>query len=738
MTAPDLRTCMSVVLCLSLWGGPPASAQFLDLSPMPERPELGEDSTPAIQAEVLRAEISSLRGAPSNPTNEVELVVDCIRRSLLTYRSITFRLLAEAASRPDADHLAVTGLMLAEMRNALDETLIRLTDAAPTKGDGTILEDAELARLLALLDAFSAGGSKLIDRTDVADPAQLDETLSIVLAPLLEALLEIEPRSLEDPWPAGSMNGRESSIAGGFTPESMPDATLRELANAVIERLKDRIEHPDLRQEAESDIVLIERGLQLAVLLEEADWIRSSGQTEIRDRIRTALETWTARGATADSRHAFNQFIALSHLIEVTMSLGRLSPQVDSIRHGAETIATLPLATGTDERVTSRLRRIDLATKAIQGERRYRELRRNSPPRHLLAPTNSIDRNYKRSEQEVFERLPDLVSSSMALTNPQLTGTVKRQLELMEDLSILQESTGWSELVVELVPEEEDDFNSMIGRLGDRLLQPGRREEARLALRTMKKQFDEAMQDSMSAKLRDGSPDTIAITGGRDQELLVAFDSARRALIDDWMDGAPDDGGADRFNAVASTLSRIESLMQVDQGGEDLSLNRWGGWPMPRSSGLIAASVLKSRLKLAVECLLADDHQGLGRQLAEIDDQLPMTRLAIHIDSKIGPHTSRIPLDTASKLARIACPPTRGDMLVSFREDLITLARFVWELNRARSSGDEALAEEIFSYCTELADTILHDLEGGEDTLPTLAPLRNDDVPGMNTMNGSP
>ena len=153
---------------------------------------------------------------PSGKGNSEDHVVNSLTNAIRTYRRLVFKLLVAARAHPESDQVANAGLVLAGQRNEIDRLIVGLGGTPPRNAAGNALEVADLARLLAQLDSFSANATALIDSVDVTNTTNLDAALSLALEPLLEVIAELEQVTLKDPWPSGDG-------AGGSPCRKMPD-----------------------------------------------------------------------------------------------------------------------------------------------------------------------------------------------------------------------------------------------------------------------------------------------------------------------------------------------------------------------------------------------------------------------------------------------------------------------------------------------------------------------------------
>jgi hypothetical protein len=475
--------------------------------------------------------------------------------------------------------------------------------------------------------------------------------------------------------------------------------------------------------------------LLLESALDDAKWLSASNREGVLSRLDDSLLRWHETDVRSKTRVEMAHFGSIAELVTAANHLDKLDPRTRATRRTIDEIVVDPVETRSAKVLESRMRSMERIVPAIEAASRIRDIRTTPPPGHLLAARRVLDRVYLRAERAVFEHLPEIIASESALNDPELMGMLIRQGELAQDLQLLRNTDTWQDLVKAHAPGEVKRHTRAIEMLANRLGQPSRRDGARLALDSMERQFEAAIHPPFLGRIRNGDEDAINLTGGRDRELLAAFRSSLQELILDWSDGAPDDGGASRFDLVLRLLDQLETLSVLLEAGGREQLNAWGGWMLAGDSGRIKLSALQSRLKIAIEFLLAGNEKSLRKQLHEFDTQVPFTRLAVRAGAILGDTIRNLPEGISAALAKIAIAPGKDDLLFAYREDLMTLARFTWELQEARSNGEQDQADDIEAYCTALAGMIADDMENRRYILPELDPIDDARTRNMESMN---
>jgi hypothetical protein len=723
-------TTLLIALSASLGLSIPAEGQFLDLDPVPPRPDTGDSSVVTFRAGEIRSEINSIQERGSE-----DHVISSLTNAIRTYRRLTFKLLVAARAHPESDHVANAGMILASQRNEFDRLIIGLGATPPRNAAGNALELVDLARLLAQLDSFSADATALIDSVDVTNTTNLDAALSLALEPLLGVIAELEQVMLKDPWPSGAGASGTPIERCLLAIDRLQDHELRAHARAMLDEIESRVEFADLKAAADRDGEHLIKALALVDALAEARWLPDDRVIGILERLDQILERWSLSDERDATRAQLEYMGALVELVEATNLLDAVDPGSRSMRRSIDAVVTDPVEALRIDSLRARSRRLKRAVNAVLTATMVREFKTESPARELIQARRTLDQDYERAEREVFNRLEELVGSGTALIDPDLGGLVSRQMDLADDLKLLRDASSWTDLVTRKAPKNSRRFKEVLKLLARQLSETTKRGAASIALDVMERQFESALDPPFIDRLIDTEPSAINLTGGRDQDLLLLFEGSQFDLIQDWCDGAPDGQGAVRFDLMIRLLDQLESISRlVEIGGSD-SLNHWGGWKIEQRSGVVDLSVLQARLKITVEFMIRGDEQAAKDQLDRLDTEMPMARLAVQIGAILGPRISQLPDGVASNIARLAYPPADDDALVAYRQDLETLGRYTWELQHALHQKDQAAAERINEFCSSLAIMLTNELNGRPDELPDLKPVTTNGPTNEKKMN---
>ena len=684
-----------------------AEAQFLELEPLPPAPELDEVSIVIEMADAARRDMDLLDARRSD-----DMIISTITKAIRTYRKITYSLLALARTEADAHHLAITGIRMHDLREEIDKALTFLGKTPPEHASGTPLPPSEIAACLTLLDRFSARGTRLFDRIDVTRQDDLDAAIALTMEPLLEFLLIIEERSLVDPWPANREQATLSSDELKERIRSTGQLRRRETAVRILEQIEAAGSFADLRTGSEEDLAALARALMLEDALAEALWLNEEIRSMLLLRLDDTLHQWLEPDSRETARLRLAHIGLLASLVTETNGLDALDSRGRSQRRGIDEVLATDIGLIPDRELAGRHRRIARVIRAVRIAAETRRMERIQPERYLLPIRRALDKDYKRAEQEVFQRIAELVSTRDALIDPDLAGLVSRQRELADDLALLRASRGWTELVSERSPQDLKRFMGVIERHARNLTQPARRTESSRILDQMRTHFSDASSPPFVDRLDGSDLDAMRLVGGRDRELLATLKRTQIELIRDWLDGKPDEDGSRTFELLIRLLEQADSFSSLSAFGGTDQLGRWGGWHLPTGGGIVDATALAARLKVASTALIRGDTDSAARQLDKLDREMPSARLAMEIAARLDGAMQGIEDSPASALATIAVMPNTDDMLIVFRDDLLNLARHSWELKAARNRGDKALAEELQAYCSALADLIVDDLGG--------------------------
>lgn len=687
-------------LCVSV------HAQFLDLDPMPEAPTFESSQLLQREAEHLRSEIDLLQ---SHQTQDE--VIATISSALKTYRRIAFALIAQARVKPDAHHAALAGLLLASECDDIDRTLVLLGEN-PSRTMGDVeLEPAQVARLLALLDRFSAQPLEILNAADVTNSDELDAILLFIIDPLLQVLEVLENASIVDPWIPDQSESAPPLDRLNATLQKTNDASLKERGTKILTQINPLLQFADLRAQAEAEGGRLADALVLSQALEEANWLAEPKAELIRARLYRSVDRWIDSTTRLQSHAELEHLAAIAQLIAATNELDNADPSSRAMRRSIDDVVSDDVELQRPARLHARTRRILRAIDAIEFATIVRTLERQPPQRHLRSARRALDTDYKRSEREFFDRLPELVGTKDALIDPDLAGLVARQSELAEDLLLLRQSQQWSDLVQTTSPDSLKRFDAVVQNYAQHLSQPARRPNAAKQLDKMASHFEQAIQHPFIQRLQTTDEAAIRLTGGRDRELARVFREVCAELIDDWSRNSSDREGILRFEIMIQLLNKLETLSElVDAGGSE-QLSRWGGWLLHPSSGQIDPMLIASRLKIAIESFLRNDLEETVRQLDQLDQTAPLALLATRIGAELGSPLLKLPESTGARIARIASVPGPQDALIAYRGDLLKLARFSWELHEARTDQRLEDAEAIRAYCAAFAEQLLMDFQ---------------------------
>lgn len=699
----ELQCTAAVVLAVLVQVG--SYAQFLDLDPVPAEPPLDRSQLLDRTAREMR---SQMGGIDEHVT--ADEVVSTIAAGMRAYRQVAFELLAESRRHEDGHHGALAGLLLVEESDHVDQLLIRLGSEEPTALDGRVLDQSEVAGLLALVDRFSAQAGALMESIDASRTDQVDAALLLGLEPLLEVLSVLEGMPRVDPWVLHQLDPRPPLHRLSAARDAISDPALKARMDALLEIVQPLINFVDLRRQIEVDGIIIAEALELEHAIALADWLPADRREACMQRLDRALQEWMDPGSRSQAVQALKHLAAVTDLVESTNRLDELDPAGRARRRSIDEVVSEDLDGDRPQRLQSRSRRLRRAASAIDAAVMVRELERQPPAPHLRATRRILDGDYKRSEREFFERLPEFVGTNTALVDPDLAGLVARQIELADDLQLLRESQAWSELAMKIEPGERARFNNAVQKVVQQLAQPTNRPEASRSLDVMAGQFRAVLHHPFITRLESGDDAVIEMVGGRDRELREAIEAASRDLVRFWArDG--DRAGIRKAELVIRLLDDLEMLAELhDAGGTD-QLLRWGGWLVHTSAGKVDSELIASRVKIAIESLLRNDLDEVVNQLEQISVDAPLALLAARLGGRLGAGLRDLPESTGASLARIARTPMDDAALLEYREDLMKLARYTWELGEARRDGRREDAEVIRAYCAALASQLAEDLD---------------------------
>lgn len=739
---PMRTALLSAALALGLAAaasGQRAAPPALRLDPAPPGPSLGEESAALRTASLLRVEIADLER--SAPPDDAERTVRDARAAL---RRVAFDLLVRGADGgiATADVLAMQGFRIADLRRRIDLVLLGLADGSLRVGDpprplGTLDRD----RALRLVRRFADGAAGALGNADLSRLEQTDAAIAAAMAPIVDVLAIAERRpggdALGSGWPTGAdlRGGAQSSAAvpaaegGSALCEAAALAALPQATRAAAEAAcaAGRVEDP-----------LVAAAIRCAARLEQATWLSPAE----RDRIDGALAAALADEALL--RVAAARAAILSSGLEL-LGLRSAAPFDERALRAAVTAALLPDPDAPfadrPDRLARQLARIGESLElSLRFRREPPPVDERDLPRDLRGFRRDFERAYLRAEETSFRELPRLVAERDALSDPALLGLVRGQRLALEDLERLAAVRDVLDRIGGIRPQAVIGVAARLRTILRWLLEPTRRAEGLDAWLALEGQLRLFVPLPYEAALREETPLAIRLAAGRPRELVERIDLLRAEWADGWAQGIGDGPAARglhrlwRLLRVMATLDPTvegSSTEAADGRGTALLLSRWGAFYVPPAAFAPALLDLDALTRLAVTSALAGDDATLERELARLERDLPLARLAGRLFTELEPWIARRPGGPLGLAVPLRTAPDEDAWGLDLRLRLAAVARYARELEHARRNDRRELERPILEHLARLSESILDSLGAERSPVVALPELRESlPVPG--------
>lgn len=763
------RLCVAVVL---LAAGA-SHAQLLDLPDARPAPTL-ESPTAAEQiiAE-LRAEIDAIadreRGAPES--------VRVILRSLINMRILAAELL-EAGDRAghEGSIAIVMGLTIATEREGMDRLL--LGELAPNlreppgdeneekdDGGGADADEAGAppaerivlsADMIAALHAFN---ERVVDHADLvrtADPGELDEALSFLLAPLAEAIEERAERPIVSHWPAldglgaAGEDGADALIPGDADLSDavrglVRDEAARETAVMIAERIEQGLEIPAYRLEARllrarlSRLVGVMRAIDEAAPAANLSSDMHARLTEVfrngldalaDPRRRSAAEDWTSylesSGALArrikqlaQGRHDVRPIVAAYERLEAEAWSGRsinadgAADAIDATQPGAgasnsdgdsQDVVAPPPSTA----------HLDRMRHAADPLIQLAEFDRAAVPRWLRPSAQRMEREARIAARRFNDAMASIHSAAAFTSDPGVVAALDELARYAQALRWMQEAEAWRAALLQFAPDRDDRFRNQLRQWFDDLLDVGRAQRAMDHLRRLDREVDRFAVLPFEDALRERSPGAIELTGGVNDELASLVQRLRRQWAEAWSTGKPDDEATqnvDLAHRLLGYLEGSEALLAMREADARPVLQRWSAWAMPDAAMRRMIGDVPSRLKLACGAAVRGRGALLQRQLDQMERQAPIAWLIARMSLAMEDELAALPDGAPGLLGQLMHSPSDDAWMSDRRMEIAHICRYVIEAEFAGRTDRGGIEGEVNQYLSGLAEDLLRRID---------------------------
>jgi hypothetical protein len=704
-----------------------ASAATADArGPARTPPSLGLDTFATQCISVLQQELNNLdgQGAPT-PEGHRE-----VWRASINLRRLAEVLLDGGDHAGDRGSLAVlAGFRLFRGREALDHVLATLTaddvdanppNARPRPGRGA---DGALQALVRFNAGAAFGPHELPADGGEGDGRALDRGLASIVSPLDETVQLLEPGPVADHWL--SSTGADTSPVDPDQVTPAAHVVAEETLDEISRRLHAVTLTPDARRELARIAGFLARGkafaeyrksveeyahlllevLELAEAVHLADWLDERERAVFAERIGASLTLFGTKETRDEGKRRIRRLVAAGGVI------GRISDLAEA-RVDSRLVKSAFLAATTEDidGPADPAGHHDTLLLVLDRMVAYRETGDSALPRDLRAVRRRLDEAYRRAEAALAEELSTLARRPDALSDPALGTLVAVHKQSLEDLRRIEKVPTWVDAISRIQPKAAGPFSGRVRRMTQRMLDPNRRPDAAAAMDRFERQLAAFHPLPFEDELRRGQREAVIATGGLHVQLATKIDGQRRKWAEAWSAGAGDDaaGPMQALGRLTQTMADSVDVLRLD--GEGFLLNRWAAWELSAESFARTVSDLVNRLKLAVAAAIDGDMEGLGRQLDRIDAEAPFATLIGRLTRRLGAALSALPSGARSIAGQAAQLPPPGAWMLHRRRDVADLCRYAMELEYARATGQDELAERLASYVNSLARALLEEM----------------------------
>ncbi len=675
----------------------PAPAQILDLDGVPDPPE-----TP----------ISVLDEIATRMTTDLPAIVLDTDAGIVQAAGTTLRrVVAELASRGRGDDPGDAAAALAALRlaPAIDGLVARLDRLAMpgafTGSPPRRLEEESRRRAIARLKTFARSGLEELRRRTTDELVDSDDAISLVLAPVVDAIEILERRPLVDRWP----DAHEVRTAGmapapvAFPPlpdrPGLPvaDRGLREDATTEGRRI-----HRRFREAAARAVALDPDGPATPVVLDLLDDVPNHRDPQARRRAVAVLDLASRIAVDLD---------------RIAATPARRDADPDQL---AGLLAAAVAAD--DDRGLRLLERQKMVTALIAAGG---TIDLEVLDRDLRSAGRAVQRRHRRLVRSTVETLARIGSDPSALGDPAAVAALQGLEGSIADLERLRLADGLSARMTAIRPGAVREFERRIRGWCLMLGKDATRTEGASAIDGITRDLDLVMPFPAEAWLVTGGPAVVERTGGRGRDFLDRATETRRRWADEVSNGELDGPARAellRFARLGTLLEAVEAVLGADDEEVARGLDacdRWGGWfVMPERMGWTARTLAPS-LRVAVAAAADGVTDRLDRDLVRLEAAAPPAMVVHWIARHVGPLLDPLAAGSIGGLAAAALPPGDDPWAGDHRERLARICRGFAEIDAARTRGDEDLARRLTDWTVQACDDLLDRVRLETATTPT-------------------
>ncbi len=678
-----------------------APAQVLDLDSAPAFPE-----TPISVLDEVAARMSRDIAASDGDTD-----ADVVRTAGETLR----RIVAELASRgrgssSSAAVAALAALRLAPSVESIERRLEPLSRPGPFTGTPPLrLEEDARRRGLDRLIAFNRAGLDELRRRSMDSILEFDDAVSLVLAPVVDALEIIDRRPLTGRWPAiTDVQSGGILIARTLLPPLPDGPELLEVDQRLRARTgndRGRV-HRRFRESADRASTLDPEGPATATVL-----LALRAIADIEDEDDDAMV------------RAVERVDAASRIAADLEQLAGTPARRDAAPELLASLLAATLEQGDDPRIVALLRRqVKVASLILAGTR----LDPGELDRDLRVASIAVKKRHLRLVRATVDLLAKIGSDPAALGDPAAIGALQGLEGSIADLRRLGTASRLAARLTAIRPGAARQFRNRIRIWCQMLGQDATQAEGAAAIDQVSDDLDRFMPFPAEAWLAGDAPSVAERTGGRSRDLLDRASETRRRWADEISNG--DISGPARLEMallaqLGAALDGLDAMLAI--GEQDLTrglkaCDGWGGWFVPASRLEWIVRTLAPTLRLAVASAADGDVPRLQRDLARLESAAPPAAVVAWLASEVGPTLEAVTTDSTAAIAAVALPPDRDAWGQDHREALARICRGFAEIDAAQRRGDRQLVERLTTWVIESCDDLLDRVRAAGDDRPLI------------------
>jgi hypothetical protein len=662
------------------------SGQVLDLDTVPSFPE-----TPiSVLDEVADRIVTDL------PAEDLDTDTGIVRSAGAMLR----RVIAELADRgrgtaPGDAAAALTSLRLAAAVDGIDARLNRLAIPGAFTGNPPLrLEEESRRRGLDRLTVFARSALDELRRRPTGTLAEFDDAMSLVLAPIVDAIETIERRPLLDRWPT-----EQEVLTAGVTavPTAFPPLPDRPGLESLDRRLRERSDpesrriHRRFREAAARSPTLDPEGPATAIT-------------------RSLLDGLPGR-TSSDALHRAIEMLDLATRIAADLDRIAASPARRDV--DPRTLAELLASTCEldDEDLALRLLRRQATVTAMVATGSDTDL--DAIDRDLRQAGRAVQRRHRRLVRATVATLIRLGSDPSALGDPEVVAALQALEQSMLDLTRLRTAGRLSSGLTAIRPGAVRQFATQVRIWCNMLGNDATAAEGAAAIDGIARDLDRFMPFPGESWLASGGRTVIERTGGRGRALLDRATETRRRWADEVSNGdldGPARAEMERLARLGTLLMALDAILTGDDSAVARGLaacDLWGGWFVAPDRLGWTARTLAPSLQVAVSAAADGDRERLERDLVRLEAAAPPAMVVHWLSEHVAPPLNGMDAGSVGRLAAAALPPNEDAWCRSHRERIALICRAFAEIEAARSRDDVELADRLTRWTVQACDDLL-------------------------------